>query len=112
ELQQALGPDRRLDFRVVDERRRSAEVAVLADPLRIEHADRLAALALNGPLLDLPAARRIGQLAQRLGQVVLDDRPRRRIDGEGRRRTAERADEELLRRIPFRLRTAGGARML
>ena len=112
ERQQALRPDGRLDFLIVDERRRAAEVAVLADALGVEDRDGLAALALDGALLGLPAAVLVGNLAQRLGEIELFDHAGRGVDGERRRRAAERADEQLLCRVPLRLRAARRARIL
>ena len=77
ERQQALRPDRRLDLLVVDERRRAAELAALPDALGIEDRDRLAALALDGALLGLPAAQLVGHLAQRAHEIELLDLPGR-----------------------------------
>src|SRR4029077_4675540 len=56
ERQEALRPDRRLDLRVGHELRRSAELAALADARGIEDRHRLAAAALHGAPLGLPAA--------------------------------------------------------
>src|SRR5262245_2074680 len=55
EGQQALRSDGRLDFLVVDERRRAAELAVLADALGIEDRDSLAALTLDRAPLGGPS---------------------------------------------------------
>ena len=71
ERQEALRAYRRLDLLIVDERRRSAEVAVLPDTRRIEHGDRLATLALHRPLLGQPAAFGFRCLAKCLGEIVL-----------------------------------------
>ena len=76
--QHALRADRRPDLLVVHERRRAAELAVLADPRRIEHHDRTTGLALDAAPLGLPAALLVGQLAQRLDQIELDDLARAR----------------------------------
>src|SRR3954469_5376107 len=60
EWQQTLRPDGRFDFGVINERWRSAKLAILADPLGIEHRNRLAALTLHGSFLGQPAARLVG----------------------------------------------------
>src|SRR4051812_40266186 len=60
ERQQTLRPDGRFDFGVINERWRSAKLAILADPLGIEHRNRLAALTLHGSFLGQPAARLVG----------------------------------------------------
>ena len=112
ERQETLRPDWRLDLLVVDQCRRAAEVAVLPDALGIEDGDRLAALALHRAPLGEPPAGFVGQLAKGLGQIVLDQRAGGGINGKRRRRSAERADEELFRWIPHRLRATRRARML
>src|SRR4029079_16888116 len=101
-----------LDFSVSDEGGGAAEAAVLPDALGIEHRDRLAALALDGPLLGEPASRLVRQLPQRLGEIVLDECAGGRIDDERRDRAAEGAHERLLRRVPLGLGAAGRAGML
>ncbi len=108
ERQHALGAERRLGLRIGDELGRSAEFAVLRLPLRIEHRDRIAALALDLTLVRLPAARVVADPAQRRDEIVLGDRA---VGAEPRRRlgAAERADELLFRRVPGRLAAAGRA---
>ena len=111
ERQQALRPDGRLDLVVGDQRRRSAEVAALRDALRIEHRDRLAALALHAAALGLPAAVGVGDLAERANEIELLDRAGLR-DLVRRFGAAERADQLLLARVPLGLRAAGRAGVL
>ena len=108
ERQHALRADRRADLRVVEQRRRAAEVAVLADPRRVEDRHRLAALALDGALLIEPAAIGVGNLAQRRYEIVLDERAAV-VDRERSCGAAERADQQLPRRVPLGLRAARGA---
>src|SRR3954468_19870093 len=105
ERQQALGPDRRLDLLVIDQRRRAAELAALPDAIGVEHRHRLAALALDGALLRHPAALIVGHLAQRAHEIQLLDLPGLGdlVGGLG---AAERAHEFLLTRVPLRLRAA------
>ena len=112
EREQALGPDRSLDFLVVDERGRSAEAAVLADAPGLEHAHGLAAAALHGARAWPPLPQTFGHLAQRPHQVDLLDCTGRRVRLVRRLGAAERAHEALPCRVPLRLRTAGGAGML
>src|SRR4030095_6457403 len=112
ERQQTLRADGRFDFFVVDEGRRSAELAVLPDAFGIENGDGLAALALNGSLLRPPAAVLVLKSAECLGEIELLDRAGRGVDGERRRRAAERADEKLLCGIPLSLSAAGRAGVL
>ena len=104
----SLGADRRADFRVVEQRRRAAEVAVLADPRRVEHRHRFAALALDRALLIQPAAIGVGNLPQRGDQIVLDQRAAV-VDGERSCGAAERAHQQLARRVPLGLGAARGA---
>src|SRR5262249_59557522 len=111
ERQQALRTDRCLDFLVIDELWRAAELAALPDAVGIEHRDGLAALTLYRPLLGLPPALFVGNLAQRLDEIEFLDFARRR-DLVRRFRPAERAHEFLLARIPLGLRAAGRTRML
>ena len=111
ERQQALRPDRRLDLLVVDELRRSAELAALPDALRIEDRDRLAAPALHRAPLGLPAAQIVRHLAQRAHQVQLQDLSGR-ADVVGGLGAAERAHELLLAGIPLGLCPARRARVL
>src|SRR5207237_580118 len=80
------------------------------DPLRIEHRHGLAAPALDGARLGLPAAQILRHLAQRAHQIQFLDRAGL-ADLIGRFGAAERTDELLLAGIPLRLRPAGGARM-
>src|SRR6185436_15917185 len=110
EWQQALRPDRRLDLFVGNQLRRSAELAALADASGIEDRHRLAAPALHGAALGLPAAVLLGDLAQRADEIELFDPPARRhlVGGFG---AAERAHQLLLARVPFGLRAAGRAGM-
>ena len=108
ELQQALGPDGRLDVLHGDERGGAAEIATLGHPRGIKDGDRLAALALDVTLFDLPAALVIGDPAQRRDQIVLDDPAGVGVEFRRRGRAAERADQRLLGRIPDRLRSARG----
>ena len=110
--QDALRTDGRSDLLVVHERGRAAELAVLSDARRIEHHHGAARLALDAATLRLPAAFLLGQLAQRLHQIELDDLPLLAIDLVRRLGSAERAHELLRGRIPLRLRTAGGALVL
>ena len=89
------GRMRGLRLLVRHELRRAAEFAVLRLPRRIEHRDRVAALALDLALaIRLPAARVVADAAQRGDEIVLDDRA---AGIELRRRfgAAERADELL-----------------
>src|SRR5262245_14903600 len=109
ERQETLRADRCLDFLVVDERRRSAELTVLTDPLGIEDRDSLAALTLDGSFLGQPPTCFIRKIAQRLGEIVFDQRSGFLVQREWRGRAAKRADQKLFRRVPFRLRSAGGA---
>src|SRR2546430_641546 len=106
ERQQAFGPERVLGLLVGDELRRATEVATLRLPLRIEHRNRLTALALDVTLFGLPATLVIGDPAQRSDQIVLDDPDGAGVELRRRSRAAERADQRLLGRIPDRLRSA------
>ena len=106
ERQHALRPERILGLLVRDQLRRPAELAALCLSLRIQHRDRLAALAFHVALFRLPPALVVGDAAQRGDQVVFDDPTRRRVDLRRRRRAAERADQRLLGRIPDRFRAA------
>src|SRR5687767_11482430 len=99
ERQHALRPDRSADLRVVDERWRAAEIAVLADACRIEHRDRLTALALDGAFHFEPAAVGVGDRTQRRHQVVLDQRAAV-VNREWSGGAAERAHQQLPRGIP------------
>src|SRR4029079_7286592 len=110
ERQQALRADRRLDLFVGDELRRPAELAALADASGIEDRHRLAAAALHGAALGLPAAVLLGDLAQRADEIEFFDRAARchLVRGFG---AAERAHQLLLARVPFGLRAAGRAGM-
>jgi hypothetical protein len=65
EGQQAERPDGRADLLVVHERRRAAELAVLAHPLGFEHHHSPAALALHAAARGLPAALAVRQIAER-----------------------------------------------
>src|SRR5262245_39675575 len=112
ERQETLRTDRRLDFLVINQRRRSAELAVLTDPFRIEHRDSLAALTLDGSFLGQPTTSFISKIAQRLREIVLDQRAGFLVQRERGGRAAERADQKLFRRVPFRLRPASGAGVL
>src|SRR5581483_837387 len=71
--QQRFGPERFLDLFVGNELARSAERAALRDHGRVEHRDRLTAAAADRDFLGGPAARRVRDVAERGGQVVLDD---------------------------------------
>ena len=105
-------PDRRLDLVVVHERRRAAELAILADALGVEHHHRLAALALHAASRGLPSALVIGQFAQRRHQIELNHLAGLSIELVRRFRSAEGADQLLLGGVPLGLRAAGRARML
>ena len=112
ERQHAGGADGRLDLLIGHERRRAAELAVLPHARRIEHHHRLAALALHAVAFRLPAARLVGQFAQRPREVLFGDFPRGPIDLIRRLGATERAHELLLRRVPLGLRAAGRALVL
>src|SRR5207244_4382329 len=110
ERQQALRPNRGLDLLVVHDFRRAAELAALADALRIEDRHGFAAPALHRAPLGLPAAELVRHLAQRAHEIQLFDRAGR-IDLVGRLGAAERADELLLTWVPFGLCPARRARV-
>ena len=112
ERQHALRPERFLALLVGHELRRPAELAALCLPCRIEHGDRLTALAFDVTLLDLPAPRVVAEAPQRRHQVVLDDLAGVGVELRRRGGAAERAHQRLLGRIPYRFRAAGGAREL
>ena len=112
ERQHALGAERGLGFLVRHELRRAAELAVLRLPLRIEHRDRVAALAAHLALVGLPAARVVGEAAQRGGEVVLGDRAGEFVELGRRLGAAERADQLLLGGIPVGFAAARRAREL
>jgi hypothetical protein len=76
--------------------------------LRIEHRNRLTALALDVTLFGLPATLVIGDAAQRGHKIVLDNPAGAGVELRRRGRAAERADQRLLGRIPDRLRSARG----
>jgi hypothetical protein len=95
EGEQALRTDRRLDFLIIDERWRAAEIAVLRDTLGIEDGHCLAALALHGAFRRVPPSSFVGQLAKRLRQVELDDRAGCRVDAKRGRRAAKGTNEKL-----------------
>ena len=67
------GRERVLGLFVRDELGRAAEVAALSDLRRVEHRNRLAALAACRDLLGLPSARSVGNRAERKREIVLDD---------------------------------------
>ena len=112
ERQHAFRPERGLRLGVGHELRRAAELAVLRLARRIEHRDRVAALALDLALVGRQRAV-VGRRSPRSApdEIVLDDRAggiqlRRRLG------PAERAHELLLRRIPRGLAPAGRTREL
>src|SRR5262249_19819762 len=94
--------------------RRAAEFAALADALGVEDGDRLTTLTLDRDLLGLPPAHRVGNVAQRGDEVVLDDDRLVAVLLElgGRFGAPVRANERALGGLPDRFGAAGGTREL
>ncbi len=111
ERQDALWANRRLDLLVIEQRCGTAEAAILSSATGVKDRNGLAALALDGALFRQPAAGFVGKLAQRLDQVMFDERPSGLVDVERCGGAAEAAHEHLPRRVPLRLRTTGGTRI-
>ena len=103
--------DRRLDLLVVNERRRTAELTVLAHTGRVEDHHRAATLTFDGTTLYLPSAHLVGQLAQGCHEIQFDHLAGLAVDPIRRLRAAERTDQLLLGWAPFGLRATGRAGM-
>ena len=106
ERQHALGPKRILGLLVRNELRRAAELARLRLARRIEHRDRLAALASHLALVGLPAARCRRGMPRSAATRSCSTIAPVAVELRRRFRAAERADQRLLRRIPYRLGAA------
>ena len=106
--QQRLGPNRVLHLLVWHERGRATELAALRDHAGVEDRDRLAALALHGDLLGVPAPGAVGNGTQRRRQVVLDDDRGvvALFEFGWRLGAAVRAHQRMLGGVPLRLTAA------
>jgi len=114
ERQHALRPLRGRRVCIRDELRGAAEFAVLRLARRVEHRDRVAALALDLALRN-PRSKRTGGpgrlRVQRREEIVFGDFALR-IERRGRLGAAEWTDELALRGIPDGLAAARGAGVL